>query len=373
MLLQIVCANNKLQLRKWIRANQRAIIRKSSCYLYNDNIYLGVLSHGQLDHLSSVELVTEQDLCVYRWCRSELEDSCDFIYYESQAKVCTNGCNLDIAGQLVVRSFQPLTEMMLIVNLTPDSFSDGGKYGVNLATTLETIEIGLQNGVTIIDIGAESTRPNAGYVSTEEEIKRLIPLLSRLENLKDKYTFKISLDSYKPETVRYFLAKVDIINDVSNKLDISLIKELTDLGKQYVLMHSLTVPANPAINLAHNLDVTAELLEWFNTKIGEYQTNGINVANVILDIGIGFNKTSAQSWQILRNLAKFQDLPCEILIGHSRKSFLGLITSKTASERDLETAIISNVIAQQNIDYIRIHDYQSYLQINNVNNNLGRR
>ncbi len=260
--------------------------------------------------------------------------------------------------------------VMLIVNITPDSFSDGGVYADNLAKVMGKVEEALADDVTIFDIGAESTRPNATDVSIEEEISRLKPVIAALTELKNLKPFIISLDSYKPEVIKYFLSQIDIVNDVSNKLPVALVKQIIDMNKKYVLMHSLTIPANPAI-VIENKDATMELLDWFSQKLDEYKQHKINLSNVILDLGIGFNKTAEQSWQLVREVEKFKQFGCEILIGHSRKRFLDCVTTKQFANRDLETALVSNHLYDSGIDYIRMHEYREFLLINKVVDELN--
>lgn len=260
--------------------------------------------------------------------------------------------------------------VMLILNITPDSFSDGGIYANNLPNVISKVEQALSDGVTCFDIGAESTRPNAELVSAQEEISRLTPVIQALHNLKQKQYLQISIDSYKPETITHFLPQIDIVNDVSNKLPLELVKQITDSGKKYVLMHSLTVPANPNINVETH-DVTAELLSWFSDKLKIFQNYGINTLNIILDLGIGFNKTADQSWQLLRDVSQFKQFGCELLIGHSRKRFLDSVTNKPFANRDLETATISKYLYDIGTKYIRMHEYSEFLLMANIHHQLS--
>lgn len=356
--------------RRYLREHGLQITKKSSYYLFANNIYIGLSTENPILYadyiINECEGVTQ---FIYDWCYTELYSESQFAEFENKAKVIQNiGAVISVDNQQIMRSFQPLTEIMLIINVTPDSFSDGGECA-DIDKTLENIEYSLQNGVSVIDIGAESTRPNADYVSIDEEIKRLQLIIPRIHELKQKYQFKLSLDSYKPEVIKLFLNEIDIINDVSNQMPIDIIKSITEQGKQYVLMHSLTVPANPEI-VVDNQDVTNEMLEWFEQWLIIYKKNAINTKNIILDPGIGFNKTSEQSWSLLRNSYRFYELGCEVLIGHSRKRFLNNVTTTKFANRDLESAIVSTYLANLQIDYLRMHDYKDYLMINSIHQYL---
>lgn len=260
--------------------------------------------------------------------------------------------------------------VMLILNITPDSFSDSGIYANDLPKIIAKVEQALADGVTCFDIGAESTRPNAEHVSVQEEITRLTPVINAFHDLKQKQYLQISIDSYKPETISHFLPQIDIVNDVSNKLPLELVKQITDSGKKYVLMHSLTVPANPSVNVETH-DVTAEILSWFGSKLKSFKDYGINTPNIILDLGIGFNKTADQSWQLLNDVSQFKQFGCELLVGHSRKRFLDSVTNKTFANRDLETAIISNYLYDNGTKYIRMHEYNEFLLISDIHLKLS--
>ena len=135
-------------------------------------------------------------------------------------------------------------------------------------------------------------------------------------------------------------------------------------------MHSLTIPANSLINLARECNPQEEILSWAEKKINYLLELGFNCENLIMDIGIGFNKTMAQSWYLLRNIDRFQTLPVEIMVGHSRKRFLNKITTKPYHERDFESAIIASNLLKQGVDYVRLHSYNYCEQICTILNNI---
>lgn len=378
MFIAVLKAKSNHDLRQVLQQNHRHLQQQSSSYYLNDYIYIGiiysrdlVIYNPNITQLENANNPAEQALM--DWCISELADNVNFIIHETQALAIHNGCSITLNEQTITRSYQPLTEIMLIINVTPDSFSDGGKYYSATQSVVARVKQALDDGVTIIDIGAESTRPHADLVEVAEEILRLTPIIDELNLLKKHYTFKISLDSYKPQTVSHFLAHIDIVNDVSNQLPLELIQQITAAGKEYILMHSLTVPADPQVNVGSSCDVSEELINWFSAKLDEYSAAQINLTKIIIDPGIGFNKTAAQSWQLLRKITDLYVLGCRVLVGHSRKRFLNNVSNNTFANRDIETAVVSNHLACKNIDYLRIHEYQELITLNNLNNNLGIR
>ncbi|MDD3266693.1 MAG: dihydropteroate synthase [Burkholderiales bacterium] len=372
MIFNIFRFESKDFARKFLQSNHHLIQNKSSVYLIDSFIYIGIVSIDLISNEGLLKAEFNYEQMLHKWCYSELFDNVEFAKFENSSEMKIDSSLIVYDGKNIFRSFQPLSNLMLILNATPDSFSDGGKYK-NIETIAMHVSDALNNGVKIIDVGAESTRPNAIYVSSNDEIIRLELIIDKLVQFKQEYDFQISLDTYKPEVAQHFFEKVDIVNDVSNKISLDLIKDITTNGKKYILMHSLTIPADPNIVVSDDFDVIAEILEWFKHKIIQYIEYGINLNNIILDVGIGFNKTAAQSWCLLRNIEKFYNLGCEVLVGHSRKSFLNNITKNNYGSRDLETAIVSNYLANKYVDYLRIHEYKEYLLINNVNNNLGIR
>lgn len=266
---------------------------------------------------------------------------------------------------------------MGIVNATPDSFSDGGKY-----SPLQQVKELVKQGAKIIDIGAESTRPNATVLTDEQEWDRLKDLLPEVR--KQFSDLIISLDSYKPATIEKALPYIDIINDVSGMENVEMIELAREFistpchprldrgsredpsgdsrvrgndiigGKKVIFMHNLGVPANKAKIVQG--DVVKEVYKWGKRKVKQLKKAGIKKENMIFDIGIGFGKDAEQSWELIRNIKKFQKLGVEILVGHSRKSFLEPIAGNMAEGRDVETATISKLLEGE-VDYLRVHNY----------------
>ncbi len=372
---------SKRQARLALKKLSKNPISYSSSYYLDDKLYLVIQSSVPLTEYHSISevflpcqkssrLETAKDLLI-KWAISELTADLDFIRFETSAANTINGSLLSYNNCVIRRSYEPLTELMLIINNTPDSFSERGKVYQNIDLILSNIEDGLKRGVSIIDIGAESTRPNAAMISTEDEINRLEQLIEAVISLKKRYDFALSLDSYKSATISKLLRHIDIINDVSGNLENDLLSEIARLGKTYIPMHSLTIPASKTVNIPLEKNPVNLLLEWGAAKLEQLFYLGFNQDQVIIDIGIGFNKTMHQSWYLLSNINKFNLLGVEILVGHSRKSFLNKVTNNDFANRDLETAIVSEFLARQRVDYLRIHNLDYYEQISRISNQLN--
>lgn len=251
-----------------------------------------------------------------------------------------------------------------ILNLTPDSFSDGGKY-FDEKKALFYLEEMLISGADIIDIGAESTRPNAQILNAQEEIARLENILPKLifaiKNFNKIHNKNIqaSIDSYHLETI-IFAHKigVEIINDVSGLIDEKIIDYIAQNNLTAILMHNLAIHSNPELIINRDLNVVEEIISWAHQKINYLTARKIQKSQLIFDPGIGFAKNSTQSIRILKNINAFRVLNLPIYVGHSKKSFLDAINipSQPNLDRTAKTLILSQYLAQKNVEYLRVHD-----------------
>jgi dihydropteroate synthase len=257
-----------------------------------------------------------------------------------------------------------------ILNLTPDSFSDGGKY-FNEEKALFYLQEMMTSGVDIIDIGAESTRPNAQILNAQEEIARLENILPKLIFAIKKFNkihhknIQASIDSYHFETI-IFAHKigVEIINDVSGLIDEKIIDYIAQNNLKAILMHNLAIHSNPDLIVNRDLNVVEEIINWAQAKINFLMSKKIQKSQLIFDPGIGFAKNSTQSIRILKNINAFRVLNLPIYVGHSKKSFLDAIniSSQPELDRTAKTLIISQYLAQKNIDYLRVHDVKENIE-----------
>jgi|LauGreSuBDMM15SN_2_FD.fasta_scaffold16936_2 dihydropteroate synthase len=257
-----------------------------------------------------------------------------------------------------------------ILNLTPDSFSDGGKY-FDEKKALFYLEEMLISGADIIDIGAESTRPNAQILNVQEEILRLENILPKLifaiKNFNKIHhkNIQTSIDSYHLETI-IFAHKigVEIINDVSGLIDEKIIDYIAQNNLTAILMHNLAIHSNPELIVNRDLNVVDEIISWAHQKINYLTARKIQKSQLIFDPGIGFAKNSTQSIRILKNINAFRVLDLPIYVGHSKKSFLDAlnIPSQPNLDRTAKTLILSQYLAQKNVEYLRVHDVKENVE-----------
>ena len=238
------------------------------------------------------------------------------------------------------------TYVMGILNVTPDSFSDGGKFN-NIEAALKRTKELIDDGADIIDIGGESTRPNFEVVKAEEEIKRVVPIIKAI---KENFDIPISIDTYKSETAKAAIeAGADLINDVWGfKKDKNMAKVAYEYGIPCILMHNREkVEYN---NLME--DVISDLEESINIAL----ESGVKKENIILDPGIGFAKTLEENLKVMNNLEKIRDMGYPVLLGTSRKSMIGLTLDLPVDKR-LEGTIATTVLGiVKGCEFIRVHD-----------------
>lgn len=243
--------------------------------------------------------------------------------------------------------------IMGILNITPDSFSDGGNF-INEDQALFYCEKMIQDGVDIIDIGGESSRPGSVGISAEEELSRIGSIVAKV---RKKFDVCISVDTYKPQVAEEVLKLgADLINDITGLSNSEKIAKLTfEYDSGLCLMHMRNKPKTMQLNTEYN-NVISDIKGFLKSSVNKAIANGMKKGSIIIDPGIGFGKDLKGNSTILSNLSKFLDLGCPILIGTSRKNFIGQINGKEMSKR-LNGTIASNVVALLNGARIfRVHD-----------------
>lgn len=255
-------------------------------------------------------------------------------------------------------------ELVGIVNVTPDSFSDGGHYFSAEKAAAQARTLALE-GANVIDVGAESTRPGAHPLSPEDEWKRLEPALGLLRSSFKDLNKKplLSVDTRNAAVAKRALEfGIDWINDVSGFRDPEMQKVAQQSDVDLVVMHSLSVPAARNVVFAANENAVEEVLRWAQLRFGELEKLGINRNRLIFDPGVGFGKTPAHSLALLAGAGRFRELGARVLVGHSRKSFLSKFTAKPFSERDPETVTASLELARKGVNYLRVHNVAAHAQ-----------
>lgn len=237
---------------------------------------------------------------------------------------------------------------MGILNVTPDSFADGGKHDTYEKAVARGLEM-MSEGVDIIDIGGESTRPGAVRVSAAEEQARVIPVIEKLAQTG----VPISIDTMRAETAELAItAGASIVNDVSGGLaDDLMLETVAEMGCPYILMH-WRGHSKDMDSRATYRDVVTEVIAELTIQINAALNSGITKNNLIIDPGLGFSKDAAQNWEILSRIEEITDLGFPVLIGGSRKRFLG---GETPDEREQATIELTKSLLAKNIWGVRVH------------------
>lgn len=242
---------------------------------------------------------------------------------------------------------------MGILNVTPDSFFDGGRF-FDVGKAVEHALRMIEDGADIIDVGGESTRPYSEPVPADEELKRILPVISRIRAQSDAL---ISIDTYKAKTATAaYNAGADMINDISGlTFDRDMAGTVGALGVYVVIMHIKGTPGNMQEEPFYN-DVISEIKDFFIERMSFAKDHGVEEDNVILDPGIGFGKRVGDNLKILKMLGAFKDIGKPVLAGVSMKSFIGEVTNAPTEER-IDGTLASLAISLWNgADIIRVHD-----------------
>ena len=264
------------------------------------------------------------------------------------------------------------TLVMGILNVTPDSFSDQGKYFGVEASVRRAWEIA-EEGADILDIGGESTRPGSNGVSAEEEISRVIPTLEALAKGSEKYPLPISVDTVKSAVARAALdCGASIINDISAMtLDPQIGPVVAEYGVGLILMHMRGTPQTMQ-TLPPSTDILSEIDAWAQDAIARAQACGIGSDQLILDPGVGFGKTAEQNVEIIVNIPRLATAGVPILMGTSRKAFIGAVTQKPAHDRVLGTCATVAASILYGAHLVRVHDVAAAREIADVTDVIAK-
>ena len=252
---------------------------------------------------------------------------------------------------------------MGIVNVTPDSFSDGARSQTWETAVVRIAEL-INAGTHIIDLGAESTRPGATPLNAEQEWLRLAPILEPLmtKYRNDVLRPRVSVDTYHPSVARRALELgVDIINDVLGLTDPEMIELAAASSAEWVAMHHLSIPADREQTLPADGDPVTAIETWLIGQIERWHAAGVDLSRIYFDPGIGFGKNPLQSLTILRRTQEFRRYGLRTLIGHSRKSFMSSFAPESDQSRDLTTIGASLNLIAQGVDVLRVHDVPAHV------------
>ena len=240
--------------------------------------------------------------------------------------------------------------VMGILNVTPDSFSDGGQFkdtgrGVERALAMAAA------GADIIDVGGESTRPGAAVVSADEEIQRVVPVIERLPGLL------VSVDTTKASVAeRALVARARIVNDISAlRFDPRMVEVVREAGAGVVLMHMQGTPGTMQVNPQYH-DVVSEVREFLAERVAWAESRGLQKSQIAVDPGIGFGKTVEHNLALLARLEEFGSLGCAVLVGASRKSFLGGVLGREVEHRLAGSLAVAGWAVAHGANILRVHD-----------------
>jgi dihydropteroate synthase len=245
------------------------------------------------------------------------------------------------------------TLIMGVLNVTPDSFSDGGHYFSKEQAIKQALNL-VAEGADIIDIGGESTRPYAEKVSLAQEIERVIPVIEELSQIVN---VPISIDTYKAKVAHAAVnAGASIINDISAlRFDPEMAPVVKTSGAPLILMHMKGTPGNMQDNPVYD-DLMGEIIAFFKEAVKDAVKKGIREEMIILDPGIGFGKSSDHNLMIIRDLRRLTELGLPVLLGSSRKAFIGKILDKTPEERDIGTMATVAAGILNGAHIVRVHN-----------------
>ena len=278
-----------------------------------------------------------------------------------------------IPGLLKKRELDPqsLPLIMGILNVTPDSFSDGGRF-IHKDAIIAQVKSMIVAGVDIIDVGGESTRPGSDPVPLEVELQRVLPVIDMINSISE---VAISIDTYKTEVMQAAIERgVDMVNDVSALQSEGAIEVVANANIPVCLMHKKGNPSDMQIAPKYH-DVVSEVTEFLLERATLCQQSGIASSNILLDPGFGFGKSLEHNQTLFQNLDRFTSLPYAILVGVSRKRMLGVLASRSGAELEVENRLFGSVgasvvAALKGAQIVRVHDVPETIQALRVANAL---
>ncbi|MFZ0942692.1 MAG: dihydropteroate synthase [Syntrophobacteraceae bacterium] len=245
------------------------------------------------------------------------------------------------------------TLIMGILNITPDSFSDGGRFADYERALAQAFEL-ISAGADILDVGGESTRPGSDPVPLPVELERVIPVIRAVRESSD---IPISIDTNKSEVALQSLAAgADIINDVTSlRFDPAMVRVAAESGAPVIMMHMLGAPRTMQVNPVYE-SVISEIIAFLEQRVKFAVQNGIERSQIIVDPGIGFGKTVTHNLNIIRDLDRFSCMDRPIMLGAARKRFIGKILGRPEGERELGTAVVNAFGIAAGAHILRVHD-----------------
>ena len=305
-------------------------------------------------HKHAVECKVEKTDCILSGTIAQIIDVSKKLKKQPE-KLCLHNISKELINQIFLYKKHSETKIMGIINLTEDSFSDGNEF-LDIKIASAQVDKMILDGAKVIDVGAESTRPNADDISSQKQITRIMPLL---EYIKQKFPqISVSIDTRSSIVAEYALKNgADIINDVSGlKFDRNMADTIAKFNAKVVIMHSRSTPKN-----MDNMCIYKNLIDEVYMELKEqcdYAKNkGVEAENIIIDVGFGFAKNFEQNIELLKRICEFKSLGYEILSGVSRKRFIQKLAQvENPKEADEMSSLIAAYLSSKGIDYIRAHN-----------------
>ncbi len=249
-------------------------------------------------------------------------------------------------------------KVMGILNITPNSFFDGGKYK-NESEILKQVELMLSDGATFIDIGAYSSKPNAEFVSEDEELKRIVPVIQSIS--KHFPEALLSIDTFRSELAKICIENgAAMINDISaGNLDDKMLKTIAEYKVPYIMMHMRGTPQTMQ-TMTNYENIVKEILFYFSEKIAQARSYGID--DLIIDPGFGFAKTLEQNYEILQKLELFETIELPLLVGFSRKSMIYKTLQSNAEQALNGTTVLNTIALTKGAKILRVHDVKEAIE-----------
>jgi dihydropteroate synthase len=261
-----------------------------------------------------------------------------------------NGRSLDLSSPVI----------MGIINTTPDSFYPGSRVPDPRTAVERAMEM-LASGASIIDIGGESSRPGAGSIDWQEEVRRVVPVVRGIRERRPEAI--ISVDTYNCNTASQVLSEgADIVNDITGLIDPAMIEVVAKNEATVIIMHMKGTPSTMS-RLTDYSDVVSQVKEQLLERCEKAVAGGVREDGIILDPGIGFAKNALQSLEILKNITDFTCLKYPVLVGHSRKSFIGYVSGLPVEKRLEETLAVSAYLFLKGVKILRVHDVEEHRRI----------
>ena len=260
------------------------------------------------------------------------------------------------------KSFVLYPKIVGILNVTTDSFSDGGIF-YNRNDAIDHVIKLHSEGASIIEIGAQSTRPGAIIQSEKEEYNTLVSLLDSITPLIMKSDLKISIDTFHSSIIKKLLEQypISIVNDVKGTLDNEVLQYISVKNCKICIMHSISIPPNSDLIIPTNQNTMLTILNWAKAKIAKLLQLGFKQEDIIIDPGIGFGKSTYQNIDILNDVEILRECKTSLMIGHSRKGFLNAFSNIAPPNRDLETIAVS-LYLQNKVDLLRVHNVKDHMR-----------